>query len=414
MDILLEKASLQQNQNRSFLINSKIKLLKQRIKMMRESSFDFISESKMQQVIVYEKNNNKIKKQPQKMNITHQFIALIRVLMGKTVNLNLESIRDNGELEKGYIFEVSRRYAKAILIYERLIRKEDYRAPKMQDYLGLHLGFCYAMLGQYEESKKIYLKLIKSTNKKDIKMIALNLLDFFIHAEKKIMIYLNNSIDPVSQAERLYYFRDFKNAEKLLNDYLQSKKKRQVQKAHYLIGRCLEEQGKLKEALTSYIDTILLKGKTFWAKMANRRLFIIGKIYEKNDKLTKIAKDNSANHSDYSFIQDVEKIVEALPDSKEQIDSRKKLLSKKMEKDLSKLKSTNRQSLKNVPKSYRKSVTLLSKHYKTIYCMTMKDGNVFIGSIIKKSDKKTTIATIYGMIPLQQIDIKNANIIYKR
>jgi len=415
MDILLEKASLLQNRNRAFLINSKIKLLKQRIKAMKESSSDFISESKMQQIINFENNSN-IKTKTKDTNITRKLIAFIRLLMGKPSNIRSNPIKENGELEKGYLFEVSRHYAKAILIYENLLKKNKNRISKINNYLHLHLGFCYAMLGQYEESKKIYLNLIKSTNKKDIKTIALNLLDFFIDAEKRITTYLKNSIDPVSQAERLYYFRDFKNAEKLLNNYLLGKKKKQAQKAKYLLGRCLEEQGNLKKALSVYIESILLNQKSFWAKMSNRRLFIIGKIYEKNKKLTRIAKKTSINQNDNIFIRDIERLVEALPNPKikDKITG-KKLLSKKMENDLTKLHTSKKNnSLKSLPKSYQKSVSLLSKHYKTIHCITMKDGNVFIGSIIKKGTTKTTIATIYGYISLGKIDIKSSKIIYRR
>jgi len=414
----MENAAIQKNQNRAFLIRSKIKVLRQRMENLKETAADFLSESRMQQIINVEQSEKTTAKDKSGFVLSRFFVGIIRTIMGKPWSLISKPIEKHDELEKAYLYEISRRYEQSIQVYEQLVKQKKYKDSSIKDYIQLHLAYCYTMLGQYSYSKSIYLSLLNSAGKKEIRELALNLLDFLIYSEKKLALLLKTGLTSLTRAERLYYYRDFKKAQKLLKKYVKNKRAYNRQKAVYLLGRCEEEQGQLKKALMTYTEVILIRDNTFWAKMANRRLFIIGKFYRKNKKLTSFAKKKSSSYHDDAFFKKVDAIVKAVPETENTnkrsvISKKNRIVSSSLEKRLKQL-STKKKKKIIIPVAYQKAVKLLSKHYRVINRIVMKDGNVFIGSIIKRDAVKITVATVFGFIPLRKKDIRSIIVIFSK
>lgn len=418
MDILLENAARNSEQNRGFLITAKLRQLQRRLKRLGESEDDFLREVKINQVVEFEYNNGLYRTRDQGYPLARFLTGLVRVLLGKPWSLTARRPLKNLTLQQAYILELKKDYPGAIQRYEKTQQEGRHKGTAIEDYIRLHLVFCYAMLGQYDTAVDQCTPLISGETDQETRMIAEELLDFLVSARKQWASIQKEGGSLLARAEAAYYYRDFKTATRLLKQALAGKRAAQRAQARYLLGRCHEDQGRLKQAIREYTEVMLIDMNSFWAKQANRRLFMVGRFYEKNKRLVRIARDNSRGYRDEKFFRKVEHIINALPQpeakgGKKEIPGQGNKITKKMEEDLERLSFAARERLKGLNSAQRKEVKLLAKHYKEVVSIAMRDGNVFVGAIIKQNANRVTAATVFGTLSLQRSDIRNIRLLYR-
>ena len=73
----------------------------------------------------------------------------------------------------------------------------------------------------------------------------------------------------------------------------------------YRWGRCSEEIGKQKRALRIYRDLTAKEGKSKFARLANRRLLILGNFYHAGKDVVKIAQKNAIRLNDRAALKEI-------------------------------------------------------------------------------------------------------------
>ena len=408
MENLLEYSSKQPLNDRTFLITAKIKLLKQRMDNQKETATDFLNEFKVNRILAIENTKEQL---PESSSLFSHLTALIRKLMGKADILPKQGSKEDITLEKAYQLELNRLYLKATELFKQVLKLGSYHGTLKEDYIHLHIGFCMTMAGYFEESRKQYTKLLEKGKEAGLKTLALELIDFSLLSEKRIAILKNKKISELDTIEEHLRIHNIPTAHTLIQIYLKKPFPASRPRATYLLGRILEEKGIIKKAIAAYTDVLLMGMNNYWAKMANRRLFIIGQIYHKNRQLRDLARKNSREKfKEENLFQKVSSILKENKTAKEKQAS----LNSKITSNLKKLSRKQKAIPKKIPEVFKTQVKILAKRYTIIRMISMKNGMRIVGSILQHNKTSIKLATVNGIASLPKSEIVRSVILYKK
>ncbi|MBF0429881.1 MAG: AgmX/PglI C-terminal domain-containing protein [Fibrobacteria bacterium] len=345
-DNALTTISNKENTGHTIDMLSRFKLIRERIekpeetseKLKKEIKFRSLSQNKLfdQQPVQFTRSDK----------VAIKVISGIRSLLGKEkININ-QKHNDTEELEEAYFYEKNRRYDNAKNIYEKILMKKDL-PTNLRSTLLLHLGFCKATLGQYAPAQKNLtdIKQVKEFQGSYNWKVAHKLSNEIAELEKEfIKLQLKPEKTKSAQGKQMYLLGNYKQAISILSSEINTAPISVTKKAesYYLLGRANEDLGEESEAVAQYKKIIQAAPKSEWAKKANRRLYVLGKFYTKNEELSKIAAENSKYYGDTSLIKDLEVYEKIVAKSKKMAsDTSKSPLASYVKKNIDTLTSTD-------------------------------------------------------------------------
>jgi len=312
-------------------------------------------------------------------------ININRFFIGKSPIRDLEDKGESGlDLDLAYYYERNNLYDKAYQKYNEALKKGSYDETIISSIM-LHQGFCSALLGEYERAKGLYLKIIEQYGSESVAITATILLRYLEGFQNEHKRILDKENDPIIKSEKLYRLLSYKKALEILNNLESGSKGQQQDRISYYKAGCYSGLGKSEKAIENYIGIITQSPKSEYAKLSNRRLYVVGtrmgnkSIKDASLKLNQVYNDK--------LLMEMAKNSARFDNSKTAIEGEKEIVLSPVL-----LKKIDRVILKFQNESYKgKNVSV-----NTI------DGNIFKGRVIKYTDKYITISTIIGQVTIKR------------
>jgi tetratricopeptide (TPR) repeat protein len=311
MDHILENLDLDQFSSQTFSIVSRYELIKKRIESGSSASEDYNAESRIQAILSEDtlSTNAEISTSLSYWNPVNILIRSLRFILGKEQIKSNEISEHLIKLERGHLLERSRQYEKAALLYDEILSAKKI-VPKTEAIVLLHKGFCLSIIGNYNESVIIYKSVAKKFPNSSEATLSLKLLDFIkmIQNENSEMASKKSSSYEIGKS--LFTYMDYKGAVTKLDNFIKNDTSKEKSGAHFYKGRAHEELGDYIGAVDEYKSVMHLGEKSDWSRMANRRLVMLGEIYQHKTEVTKEAKEILVAQGDSIFVKDLEVIKE--------------------------------------------------------------------------------------------------------
>ena len=215
-------------------------------------------------------------------------INSFRFIIGKPRLRDIAVDRSTAYLDTAYYYERNKYYARALMTYDKAL--QEIRGDRtITASIMLHQGFCNALLGNYSEARSLYLKVINDYSDKSVAITAAILLKYLegFHAEYRRVV--RGTFDPVKKSEKLYKLLAFKEAVRTLELIEKKADRRLAARLNYYKGKCYEELGEKETALNSYLEVITNDHRSSFARLANRRVYIIGSQVKEGGDIQQIA-----------------------------------------------------------------------------------------------------------------------------
>ncbi|MDX1957975.1 MAG: hypothetical protein SFU98_05350 [Leptospiraceae bacterium] len=279
------------------------KVLKEKIKQMLISKDDFTNEIK-NNIIESNIMNSETGMINPKLSLMDSYglllVNLVRVLTLKNWLTLVEDQNDMVQVQYAFFMERTRKYSTAVKKYENLEKRFGKIDSNENGFVRLHHGFSLAMMGEIDKAinkLKETEEIFAGTHFADNARILINVLLEGIRKTEEIK---NKNITSEEKANLFFDSGKYKETLEALN-----KVENRTAGQNYMRARSLEEVGNTSEAVTEYVK--LVSGTdTNAAKSANRRLLLIGNIYEKNKELADFSKKNAEKLGDTEVIKQVE------------------------------------------------------------------------------------------------------------
>jgi tetratricopeptide (TPR) repeat protein len=318
-------------------------------------------------------------------------INSFRFIIGKPRLRDFAEDKSTAYLDTAYYYERNKYYGRALMIYDKAL-KEVKRDRMIIASIMLHQGFCNALLGNYEEAKTLYLKIINDYSDKSVAITAAILLKYLEGFRAEYRRVLRGTFDPVKRSEKLYKLLAFREAVKTLKEIEKKANRPLIARLNYYKGKCYEELGEKETALNSYLEVITNDHRSSFARLANRRVYIIGSqvkegrnIQEIAFRINEVLKDkklDSMVKDEFSFRKDKNTAPE-----KEEIAIRNSLLE-----GIGRL----------VDKGGGMKRDYVGKRVKVI----TGDGNTFVGEVIADSVNHISLMTSIGSVTVTREKVK--------
>ncbi len=241
----------------------------------------------------------------------------LRIMMGKKISQFGMSGNSEKSLEVAYFYERNRNYKKAIAEYETLLSESW--PSQILSTIYLHLGFCKAMTGDYKGSRDDiqYITSRDEFTGSDNWKVAWKMEKELSSLESRAAKLKEEPLDLLERGKELFRMGNHIQAAKVLKEFIEESPKKKVSESQYFLGRVNEDEGRFEDAVLNYTKVLKNEPTSDWAQKANRRLYVLGKFYSKNEQLADVAKRNSQVLGDTSIIRELEvfeKIEEAKPE----------------------------------------------------------------------------------------------------
>ena len=293
----------------SFSIFSRYNLIKERIETGEGSTENYIHESKIQTVLSEE---NEVEEIPQADTLPNWhpvkiFLSLIQKLSNWETKVDTISTEENELLDEAYLLERKRRYPEAISLYRQALTDENLQ-PKSHALILIHSGFCLSMIGDYDNAIISYQEAANKYPSTPEGALSRKLINFItlMQYKKKRNIYTGKSL--LESGKNRYKFMDYPGAIKELSKYLETPGLKDEDIAHFYKGRSHEELGEYDKAITEYKDIMNLGKDNKWATNSNRRIVILGNIYEYDDSIVTKSSEILVKQGDSSFITEISSV----------------------------------------------------------------------------------------------------------
>ncbi|MCB1189373.1 MAG: hypothetical protein H7A23_02660 [Leptospiraceae bacterium] len=227
-------------------------------------------------------------------------INIVRFLNLKSALKLSDDQKDLLKLQFSFYLERTRKFP---LASKKYLELEEKFPKESSDYAFtlLHNGFCLALAGQTEEALvKLHQTEVLFPNThfgENAKILIALLLEGKKRSDK---IDETNDNDR-AKATALYRVGQYKKALELFD-----KVPDRIKREDFMRARSMEEIGKTASAVQEYIKLVRQKEDKDTAIQANRRLLMIGSIYEKNKELTDYSKENAQKMGDLEIVKQVE------------------------------------------------------------------------------------------------------------
>ncbi|MCE9501996.1 MAG: CDC27 family protein, partial [Leptospira sp.] len=198
-------------------------------------------------------------------------------------------------LQYAFLLERNQRCKLASEKYKEL--EADLHESDDLAFVMLHGGYCLAITGEKTKAIEKLDKIIKSNPGTHFSDSAEILISILLESEKKKKEIQANFTDDHQIAKAYYQAGQYSEAF-LKFDSIQSLSMRE----RYMKARSMEKIGKTQEAITEYFSLSEQKEDLPVAKEANRRLLVLGKIYDAGEKVTKIAEKKADQLKDTQLL----------------------------------------------------------------------------------------------------------------
>lgn len=305
-DLGLRALSNKENVNHSSNILARIKLITDRINNPEQEEINLRDEIKYHTIAADEITSPMNIQFNPADKIVIQMIQGLRYILGKKVQVFYSSEGNQKKIEEAYFYERSRKYHTAIKIYTELLKQNW--PPGTRSTLLLHLSFCQAMTGNNQRAMKTLSEIMdnKEYNGTENWKISWKIFNELKILESRSKELQEKKLSLLETGKEMFRLGNYLKASEYLGQELEKAKGADKLEGLYYLGRTHEEKGQFEEALKFYSMVLRESPESLWAQKANRRLYVMGKFYNKNEKLAEIAKKNSKIFGDTSIIQDLE------------------------------------------------------------------------------------------------------------
>jgi|GEM_PF-4754852 len=216
-----------------------------------------------------------------------RIVNTLRRFIGKPPIAEPLEIKSLEYLEFAFHLEQVKEYERALGLYAKADAMIS--DPSLRGMLLLHQGFCNAFLGNIDEAKEQYLRVIQLNRHNEQSVTAGLLLQHLEQIVVEQSIVKNSSFPELMKARKMSLLMQCKD---VLNSLKNVKTAQPKDYAEVLMirGLCEEETGNKQQALKDYLGVIEAGGLTSIAKDANRRVFIMGAQIQNGSRLEVLAK----------------------------------------------------------------------------------------------------------------------------
>lgn len=336
-------------------------------------------------------------------------INFIRYLIGMPRLREADGGVETAGIDIAYYYERNRLYHRAIDEYRKILN-DGVNDRTLKAGVLLHKGYCYSILGDYEDAKRLYISVIKEYGDINVAVTAALLLRYIEGFRSEIERVVKSEKDSIEKGEKLYKLIAYRESINVLNRV--EKTVPQSEKAHvkYIRGRTFEELGETERAVDIYQDIIMEDTSSQYASDANRRIFIVGGLSEENMKVRELALKNSLIINDAAFGKLVEESERFFPGEKDDpVFVQKKIIIPEdeggkarkiaMEKKISMMIGKVEERISGGPVAVKAVVKPPEKRMVKIYTT---DGNIFTGILINDSDGAVVVRTSFGEIKIDK------------
>jgi len=336
-------------------------------------------------------------------------INFIRYLIGMPPLRMPGSGVETAEIDVAYYYERNRMYHRAIEEYRKIIEKGvNDRALKAG--VLLHKGYCYSILGDYNDARRLYLSVIKDYGDINVAVTAALLLRYMEGFRSEIERVVKSEKDSVEKGEKLYKLIAYRESLEVLNRVEKSVPPAEKTHIKYIKGRTLEEIGNTEKAVDVYQEIILEDTSSQYARDANRRIFVVGGLSAANMKVRELAVKNSLILGDETFQKLVEESDRFSPAEKQDTvfiteqdgipdDDAEKAQRLAREKKLERMIAEVEEKISGSPEVIKRSEDLRLNRSIKIYTT---DGNIFTGLLVDDSGKAVVVRTSFGDIKIEK------------
>lgn len=433
IDVKLQELRFQLTKEQLLNYELSSKVLKDKIRQMMLSKDDYTNEIKVN-ILESSVMNAQLGETDTKLSLLEKFglgiVNVVRVISTKSPLTLEEDQNDMMKIQFGFYMERTRKFASAVKKYEELEKSLTNKESDEYGFVMLHSGFCIAMMGDTKSAIEKLRKtedLFVGSHFADNARILINVL---LEGERKI-----NSINSgtKTESERAVLFYETGQYKETLEQL--EKVENRSNDQNYMRARSLEELGQTSKAIAEYLSLVEKKqvDKEI-AKKANRRLLLIGSIYEKNEDLTDYSKSNAQKLGDTDIVKKVDEgsalilnstIVEKLTNQTETVNADPEIAQEiqelKKELETIKLKETEerKESIEKVEKEVaviRNEPIIEEEKFDSpsnlMMKLTLSDGRSILGKSIQFEEGKinVTLDTFSSKLPstlLSEIVINN-------
>lgn len=306
--------ALSQNYNSNHSLNmlARFELIKKRQAAPEDDESGL--EVRLQSLATQQLITNQVPIQSFSSKLIQTLIGGVEFILGKKkvkIDLPPDMLK---ELEVAYFYERARKYEKAIEVYKSRL-SDTHLTEGLQATLVLHIGFCTSVLGQYDPAIVQFKKVIDLVPGSEDAHVAQKLIDILKGLQDQIREARALPQTPFSQGRQMFFLANYQEAIKILEQVVADEKTipSEVLEGDYLIGRSQEEMGMENEAVQKYRQIIAQNPNSNTAKKANRRLYLLGKIYVNDSDLTKAALKKIEQYQDFKFINTLKSLDDSKP-----------------------------------------------------------------------------------------------------
>lgn len=339
-------------------------------------------------------------------------INLIRSVIGMPQIKDMEEDAVNLNLEVAYYYERNKDYKRAIALYNQIL-SEPVTGRSLKAGVLLHQGFCYSIIGEYENARSKYLTVIKDYGDFSTAVTAAVMLRYLEGFRTEIEKVLKTEKDSSEKGDKLYKLIAYTESYEVLKRIENTSSPSEKEKIKFYKGRTLEEMGESGKAVEIYQQIILANPKSEYAVSANRRIFLVGSVNYEGQKIMKLAAANNKLIEDDTLVKMAEedskfresgsdqlnaseihkpfadKIITGNSDAAVEAGSIDRMM-KKVEEKISEKKNTA-----------GKSIIAAEVRVKIF----TKDGNIFIGTLVKETADEIVLNSSLGNIKINKSGI---------
>jgi hypothetical protein len=204
----------------------------------------------------------------------------------------------NYYIDMAYYYERNKKYRLALELYGQAAAfEEGYTFNK--GVILLHQGFCSSLLGDDATARERYQAVIDHYENDKIAITAFILLQYldYFNSERTVV---RKKRDSIEKSKDLYHLVAYRESLEILSSLEKSARDGDKATIRYYMARCSEEMGETVDALEQYQALIIDDPRTRYARLSNRRLFLVSK-NEESDQLRELSLANNLLIGDQDF-----------------------------------------------------------------------------------------------------------------
>ncbi len=309
-----------------------------------------------------------------------------RNIIGKApLTYYLAHDEDMAELDIAYYYERNFLFVRAIALYEKVLKNSNLDNALRASIL-LHKGYCHALAGLNEKAMKDYSTIINNYGQESSAITAtilMRYLEGFKQARERV---LSSKADPLLRSQDLVNLLAYEQALGILQQAELNAGPADLPRIKYFIARCYTGMGKPEKAIENYVQVITASPSSQYAKLSNRKIFLIGSRLGGENDLVKISKRLNDTIKDPVLSQ----MIQNQKENPEEAENIKNLVKPKLPEilieKLDKIKEEKDQPLR------------AGSHL----IIQTSDGNKFIGSLVEQNQKEIVLQTSIGIVNIKR------------